>query len=48
MNAYSFDTNVIDKFVEQFHDIYQNFMDFGGIIYNDADKIVRLKKLFYA
>lgn len=48
MNAYSFDTNVIDKFVEQFHDIYQNFMDFGGIIYNDTDKIVRLKKLFYA
>ena len=38
MNAYSFDTNVIDKFVEQFHDIYQNFMDFGGIIYNDADE----------
>ena len=48
MNTYSIDTDVIDKFIEQFQGIYQNFMDFGGIIYNDTDKIVRLTKLFYA
>lgn len=48
MNTYSIDKNAVDKFIEHFPDIYRNFMDFGGIIFNDNEEIVRVKKLFYA
>ncbi len=47
-NMYNIDINTIKTFTEHFSDIYKDFMDFGGIIYNDAEKSVRVKKLFYA
>ncbi len=47
-NSYSINTTKVDEFIEFFPNLYQEFMDYGGNVFNDTNIKDRVIKCFYA
>ena len=48
MKKYCFDNSQIKNFINDFEEVYGRFLGFGGLVFDDENQLVRLKKCFYA